>query len=1081
MFSIRPGFLLIFSLFAASRLLAQSPSQAGEVGSALQPSNRKHYVGLPLAFESNRGQAAQGVDFVARGQGYSAQLRPDRVTLDLSRAVGDAPTWPKTAADEVIEITLAGANRHARAVGEDKLPGHSNYLFGSNSAAWITDVEQYAKVRYANVYPGIDIVFHGNQSRLEHDFFVRPGADPYRITLDFSGVQRTALSNSGDLLLRVADGEVQLQRPRAYQVVGGKEVEVSARYVVTAKRTHLSVGSYDRRRTLIIDPVVVYSTFLGGLNGAINYSTQFASAVAADVAGNLYVTGATNSGNFPVTSGALQTTANQNTFAFVSKINPSGTALVYSTYISGLGPSLAYSTVHTGLAADSSGNVFLAGQGGPGLPISPGSHPFQPNQRDIAVLKLNAAGNGVIFATYFGGSGSLDSVEGLAIDSTEDVYLTGTTLSNDFPLQNPLQATLGSTTNAFVTEFNPTGTGLVYSTYLGETSTAFGWGIGVDASQNAYVVGQAGAGFPTVKPEQPTCSASYECPFAAELSAGGSALLYSTFLGTGSGPYVAALAIALDNSGDAYVTGSAGTEAFVTKLDNTGALKYSTLLDSGLSTNAGVAIGLDLSNNAYIVSTNGFVSEIDSAGSVVSSIYLPGTDDYSNGFNAAPSGPQALAVDPSGNIYVAGVAYAPYSISDQFLGLPVFNALQPNFVGTTGPQSETTDAFIIKISPSAGAAAAVAPSLIQFLAIQQVGTTSLGQGMLLYDLGSDPLTISNVSTTGDFAVQVNDCPTTVAPWTSCGIGVTFTPTATGTRNGSLIITDSSAGSPHTVALSGQGGQPTVAVMPSSLNFSSQAVGTTSARQEVTLIANGGINVQISRIDITGDFAETNVNCSLLNAQDQAPCDIFVTFTPTATGPRSGTLTVIDSAINSPQVISLTGTGAPSGLGLGVATGASNSATVAAGTTAKYSLSIGGAGMSGTASLSCTGAPPGATCTVPATEAVSATTATDFHVSVTTTPRTAAALWRGDFQRSPWLWALGLMGWLVLPRTETARRSPRRYLRLVPLLLLVLLCSCGGSSNSGGNSGGTPAGTYTLTVTATVGSTSQPMQLTLAVQ
>lgn len=507
MFSIRPGFLLIFSLFAASRLLAQSPSQAGEVGGALQPSNRKHYVGLPLAFESNRGQAAQGVDFVARGQGYSAQLRPDRVTLDLSRAVGDAPTRPKTAADEVIEITLAGANRHARAVGEDKLPGHSNYLFGSNSAAWITDVEQYAKVRYANVYPGIDIVFHGNQSRLEHDFFVRPGADPYRIALDFSGVQRTALSNSGDLLLRVADGEVQLQRPRAYQVVGGNEVEVSARYVVTATHTHLSVGSYDRRRTLIIDPVVVYSTFLGGLSDPIeSSSTQFASAVAADGAGNLYVTGETRAGNFPVTSGALQTTANANTLAFVSKINPSGTALVYSTYISGLGPSLGYPAAHIGLAVDPSGNVFLAGAGGPGLPIPLGSQPFQPNERDIAVLKLNSAGNGVIFATYLGGSGP-DSVDGLAIDNAEDVYLTGSTWSNDFPLKNPLQGTLGAAPNAFVTEFNPAGSELVYSTYLGATSISYGFGIAADVSGNAYIVGQAGTGFQTVNAEQPTCLA----------------------------------------------------------------------------------------------------------------------------------------------------------------------------------------------------------------------------------------------------------------------------------------------------------------------------------------------------------------------------------------------------------------------------------------------------------------------------------------------------------------------------------------------------------------------------------------------
>jgi Beta-propeller repeat len=236
------------------------------------------------------------------------------------------------------------------------------------------------------------------------------------------------------------------------------------------------------------------------------------------------------------------------------------------------------------------------------------------------VLKLNDAGNGVIFATYFGGSDDGDTVVGLAIDGAGDAYLTGITGSNDFPLQNPLQATLGSIQNAFVTELNPTGTGLVYSTYLGETSTTFSFGIAVDASENAYVVGMANTGFPLVNAEQPTCSG--ECPFATMVSAGGSSLLYSTFLGVYSPiSQAVALAIAVDSSDDAYITGSTGTEAFVTKLTNTGALVYSTLLDSSSSANAGVAIGLDSSNNAYIVSSNGFVGEINSSGTVVSSIY----------------------------------------------------------------------------------------------------------------------------------------------------------------------------------------------------------------------------------------------------------------------------------------------------------------------------------------------------------------------------------------------------------------------------------------------------------------------------
>jgi hypothetical protein len=218
------------------------------------------------------------------------------------------------------------------------------------------------------------------------------------------------------------------------------------------------------------------------------------------------------------------------------------------------------------------------------------------------------------------------------------------------------------------------------------------------------------------------------------------------------------------------------------------------------------------------------------------------------------------------------------------------------------------DAFIMKISPAAGAAAGVAPSLLQF-PIQQVGTTSAGLGMLLYNLGTDPLTVSNISTTGDFAIQINDCPTVVSPARGCGFGVTFTPTTTGTRNGSLIISNSSSENPQTVALTGLGARPTVAFSPTILTFANQAVGTTSAQQTVVITANGGLNIEIGHIAITGNFGETNVNCGIINAQGGA-CGIFVTFTPTATGTQTGTLTITDNAINSPQTVSLMGTGVP---------------------------------------------------------------------------------------------------------------------------------------------------------------------------
>jgi hypothetical protein len=1062
-------------------------------------------VELPLAFEANRGQVMGAADFVTRGQGYSAQLRANGLTLGVS---SQAEAGGQEIPDAIVEITLVGANRRAEVKGEQKLPGHSNYLSGSDPAGWITDVEQYGRVRYSNVYPGIDVLYHGNQSRLEHDFVLHPGANATQIQFTYVGIRQVTLNRDGDLVLETRTGAIILQKPRAYQMVGGKEIGVGAEYTMKSGRTGLRVGRYDRRRTLVIDPVVLYSTFLGGtLPSGL---TQYASAVALDGAGNLYVAGVTSSTNFPTTSGALQTTYPSPCECysiFISKINAAGTALIYSTYISGMGTSIA------GLAVDAMDNVFVSGEGRDGLPIPAGSSPFQSTPKGIAVLKLNSAGNGVLYATYLGGSGD-DQPTAFAVDAAGDTYITGMAVSNDFPLKNPLQSTLGPSGTSFVTEINPTMTGLVYSTYLsGTASYVVAFGIAVDPSANAYIVGIANTnGFPVVNALQSTCS--YACAFITKISSAGASLAYSTYFGT---EVVPALAVSVDNSGDAYLTGSVNSTAsvpllhpfqstftgsqaaFVAELDTTGALQFSTYLgDASFSS----AIALDSSKNVYITgmlgagsgesgdiplvnaiyksepcSTStpcGFVSELNSAGTaLVFSSILPETTGtpLEIGLGTRPVGPQAVIPDASGNIYVAGSV----SSEPDFAGYPVFNALQPS-----SAVGSASDAFIMKISPAGGAAAGVAPSVLQF-PIQQVGTTSAGFGMLLYNLGTDPVTLSNVSTTGDFAIQVDDCPTVVSASGRCGIGVTFTPTTTGTRNGSLIISNSSSENPQTVMLTGLGAQPTVALSPTSLTFANQAVGTTSAQQTIVIKANGGLNIEVGYIAITGNFSERNVNCSVINAQDGSSCQIYVTFAPTATGTQTGTLTITDNAINSSQNVSLIGTGVPPNLGLSTTPGSSSSVTVAPGATAKYSLSIGGAGLGGTASLTCSGAPTGANCSVPASVAVTATSAATFNVTVSTTP-TMAKFHSFGFRPVPWLWAVALMGFVVLPKKEMLRHhSASLSLLFLSALLLLAICSCGGSG--GGNSGGTttPAGSYTLIVTAQDGSTSQSTKLTLTVR
>jgi hypothetical protein len=1094
-------------LFVALSSWAQSPLQT--VGTNYGPiSTRSQNLAVPLAFEPNQGQAVEGVDFVARGQGYSAQLRANRLTLLLNRAHGDV------SAESVVEIGLAGANRNAKAAAGDKLAGRSNYLLGSDPANWITNVEQYAKVRYGNVYPGIDLVFHGNQSRLEHDFVIRPAASPDQIGLSFSGVRRTELATDGDLVLQTKSGEMLLQKPRAYQIVGDTEVEVPVKYVARKGQVGFSVGRYDRSRDLTIDPVLVYSTYFGGAAGPEG-SHQAVNAVALDSSGNLYVAGATDSTSFPVTPGVVDSTPAS---AFISKLDPTGTSLIYSTYMQGLGIS--------GLAVDTQGDVFVVGQGQAGLPIPTGSNPFQANVKTIALLKLNPTGTAVLNATYFGGSG-LDTASGLAIDSADDVYIAGSTSSNDFPLQNPLQGSLGTSgASGFVTEFNPALSALIYSTYLGANSNVnMGGtteGFALDALGDAYVVGIANPGFPTTTGAyQMTCPD--ECTFLAELNPVGSALLNATYLGSGSG-LTSEIAVAVDSSGDAYLAGTTpsasfpvlnpiqpcsiinGTTAyganFLVEFSPAGSLLFSTCLGpSGTNSFGFVALTLDSLGNAYVAGNAAsgiplqspidanppldsggqpggrpFVSEIDhSTHELLFSSFVG--DQIS--FDGDGTGDQILgvAVDSSGNIYLGGELGVG--------SLPVFNAFQPYFSVSggcpglhDGIDCFFVDGFVIKISPDAGAAAATSPGGLFLSGAQLVGSTSPAQVVTVYDLGTNALTVSSVAISGDFAVASNNCTTVSPAGGSCAIGVTFTPTQVGTRTGTLTITDSSAGSPHTVPLFGVGDQLSMVPSPSTLSFANQLIGTSTA-QNVTLTNPSAFNVQITRIQVSGsDFTEAN-SCQSLMLPSYV-CTVDVTFTPTASGTRTGTLTITDNAPNSPQTVTLTGIGAAPGVGLGIASGGSNSATVAAGATAQYSLSIGGAGMSGTASLTCTGAPTGATCTVPATETFSATSATNFTASVTTTSRTISALQPGDFRRSSWLWALALMGWIVLLGKEKSKLSIHRSLLCLTLLSVFFLCSCGGSNRSS-NPGGTPAGNYTLTVTATVGSTTQSTSLTLIVQ
>ncbi|HEX8284060.1 MAG TPA: SBBP repeat-containing protein, partial [Pyrinomonadaceae bacterium] len=656
------------------------------------------YGKLPLSFEPNVGQSEPGVDFVSRGGGYGLFLKGTEAVLVLRRAAaaGKQKGLDRAA---VLRMKLVGASDAVEGAGVGELPGRVNYLRGSDPEAWRTNVASFSGVEYRGVYEGIDLVYYGNQRRLEYDFRVAAGADPRSIRLAFDGQTSLRLDAGGDLVLRApGGGEVRQHKPYAYQETpDGRRVEVASRYVVKGRReVGFRVGAYDPTRALVIDPVLAYSTYLGG-----GGSNDTAHGVAVDAAGNAYVTGETISTDFPTTAGAPQTTFGGPIYdAYVTKLNADGSAIVYSTYLGGRDRDQGYD-----VAVDAAGNAYVVGGTlSDNFPVTPGS--FQPAfggsapglGGDAFVVKLNATGTALLYSTYLGGASSEEGW-GVAIDAAGNAYVAGSTWSDNFPLMNPLQPALRGDRDAFVTKLNAAGSALVYSTYFGGATTfdsmnASGldnaFDIAVDAEGRAHIVGETQTTDFPVTPNafQKTFGGigAYEGDaYVAKFDAAGSALVYSTYLGGSYGD--SGKAIALDPAGYVYVTGATASsdfpvanafqpalansaqihDAFVTKLSYSGsALVYSTYL-GGDAHDSAHGIAVNSAGSAYVTggtnsfffpvrnavqgglsgnSFDAFVTKLSAAGNaLVYSTYLGGTKNE-NGY--------AVALDGAGDAYVAG-------------------------------------------------------------------------------------------------------------------------------------------------------------------------------------------------------------------------------------------------------------------------------------------------------------------------------------------------------------------------------------------------------------------------------------------
>ena len=627
------------------------------------------YGNLPLYFIQNNGQIDEKVKYYEKGMNHSTFFTQEGVYLSIinkrykhahthSRFVNINATKQEMPAEEFLKLTFLDANKNPVIMAEDIQEGKVNYFIGNDPEKWKANIPTYKIVLYKDIYKGIDMKFYGNSRSLEYDVVVNPGADPSQVKFSYEGIRGMRISDEGNLEISLNRGKLIHKMPYIYQEIDGKRQEIKGSFVIQELTTEdtitangskeqqtygFHVASYDKRYALIIDPVLAYSTYLGGSSGEEN-----GLGIAVDNSGNVYVTGHTASIDFPVANAIQDTYGGGANDIFITKINADGSGLIYSTYLGGSG----FDEPWGGIVVDTAGNAYIGGS--TSSVDFPTFNAIQPNYGggglDAIVTKINPSGSALVYSTYLGGD-NIEDGNSISVDNLGNAYIAGKTASNNFPIVNAIQALNGGGFDAFVAKINPAGSALVYSTFLGGGLDDESDGVSVDNSGNAYVIGETSStDFPIVNAIQPNYGGGVEDAFVLKINPTGSALVYSTFLG-GSG-FENGEGSAVDSFGNAYIVGRTDSIDFP--------------IVNAIQPNYGGGV------------EDVFVTKINPAGSaIVYSTYLggSGSDDCEH-----------IAVDNSGSAYITGETSS--------INFPIINAIQPNYGGGA------EDAFVSKINPS---------------------------------------------------------------------------------------------------------------------------------------------------------------------------------------------------------------------------------------------------------------------------------------------------------------------------------------------------------------------------------------------